>query len=242
MNMKMSLHRFALTTSNLVLNGSDCYDALMTFHPIDLSQWKRKEYFHYYLTEVPCSYSMTVNIDITHLLQTIKKNNIKLYPCIIHLITTQVNKHEEFRTALNDQGTPGVFETMHPSYTVFSKDQETFTNLWTEYNPSFETFNQQYLSDIEKYGSAQQFIGKPNPPNNVITISSIPWVSFTGFNLNIPKASDYLLPIFTTGKYFEQNNTIQLPLSIQVHHAVCDGFHLARFINELQDQVDKLIF
>lgn len=25
------------------------------------------------------------------------------------------------------------------------------------------------------------------------------------------------------------------PLAIQVHHAVCDGFHLCRFVNELQD-------
>jgi len=36
-------------------------------------------------------------------------------------------------------------------------------------------------------------------PANVFNISSIAWISFTGFNLNLPKVTDYLLPIFTTG-------------------------------------------
>jgi chloramphenicol O-acetyltransferase type A len=211
----------------------------MTFQLIDLPNWKRKEYFDYYFTEVPCSYSITVNVDISTLLISIKQKNIKLYPCIIYLLTSVVNKHEEFRTALDETGALGIFDVMHPSYTVFSKDTETFTNIWTPYNPSFTAFYDHFQEDIAQYGSAKQFIGKPHPPTNVITISSIPWVTFTGFNLNIPKASDYLLPIFTTGKYFEQNNTIQLPLSIQVHHAVCDGFHVARFINAFQEQIHQ---
>ena len=211
----------------------------MTFDLIDVSKWNRKEYFDYYFTDVPCTYSMTLNVDISSLLKKIKKENIKLYPCIIYLLSSVVNKHEEFRTALNENGALGVFDMMSPLYTIFSKESETFTNIWTEYSCSFSEFYNNYLLDIDKYSAIKQFNAKPNAPLNVFTISSIPWVTFTGFNLNLPKASDYLLPIFTTGKYFEQNNKIQLPISIQVHHAVCDGFHLARFINEFQELINK---
>lgn len=52
--------------------------------------------------------------------------------------------------------------------------------------------------------------------------------------------TDYLLPIFTIGKYFEQNGIIRLPIAIQVHHAVCDGFHVGRFIEELQEAMNTL--
>ena len=45
--------------------------------------------------------------------------------------------------------------------------------------------------------------------------------------------------IFTIGKYFEQGEKILLSLAIQVHHGVCDGFHLSRFINDLQEWLDK---
>ncbi|MEL2498942.1 CatA-like O-acetyltransferase, partial [Escherichia coli] len=29
------------------------------------------------------------------------------------------------------------------------------------------------------------------------------------------------------------------PLAIQVHHAVCDGFHVGRMLNELQQYCDE---
>nr|WP_279355025.1 CatA-like O-acetyltransferase [Enterocloster bolteae] len=50
----------------------------------------------------------------------------------------------------------------------------------------------------------------------------------------------YLLPIFTMGKYYEEGGGIWLPLAVQVHHAVCDGFHVCRFINDLQAKLDAL--
>lgn len=206
----------------------------MKFEPIDVSQWKRKEYFDHYFHQFPCTYSMTLNLDITSFLSTIKKKNIKLYPAIIHLLATVVNRHEEFRTAIDQAGNLGIFDLVSPSYTLFQKESETFTNVWTEYHPVFSTFYSDCLADIEKYGDIREFIAKPHPPLNLFYISSIPWVAFTGFNLYLPRATDFLLPIFTTGKYFQQNGQTLLPISIQVHHAVCDGFHIARLVSELQ--------
>ena len=30
-----------------------------------------------------------------------------------------------------------------------------------------------------------------------------------------------------------------MPLAVQVHHAVCDGFHVCRLVNELQARLDR---
>lgn len=157
---------------------------------------------------------------------------------MIYLLSTVVNRHEEFRTAIDKDVGVGVFDFLHPSYTIFQNPTETFTNVWTEYNQSFLKFYRQYESDVRDYGLIKGFMGKPDTPPNVFTISSIPWVSFTGFNLNLPKTADYLLPIFTTGKYFHENDKTWLPIAIQVHHAICDGFHLARFVSELQEAMN----
>ena len=211
----------------------------MKFELIDVSTWPRKEYFDRYLSITPCSYSMTLNLDITVLIRQIKHNNIKLYPATIYLLSKVVNKYEEFRTAIDENGNVGLFDSMSPMYTIFQKNTETFTSIWTEYCPNFSEFYRNYIIDIETYSSIKQFLAKPNPPANMFTISSIPWVNFSGFNLNLSKANSYLLPIFTTGKYFEQNDKIWLPIAIQVHHAVCDGFHIARFVNELQEAITQ---
>ncbi len=209
----------------------------MKFELIEISKWKRREYFDHYLNKIPCTYSMTLNLDITTLLEKLKRKEIKLYPVTIYLLSEIVNRHEEFRTALDANGKVGIYDLMHPAYTIFQKDSETFTNIWTEYSSSFTAFYNNYLLDIHKYGSEKCFFAKPNGPPNLFTISSIPWVSFTGFSVNLPHSTNYLFPIFTTGKYFAQNDKISLPISIQIHHAVCDGYHVARLMNELQEAI-----
>lgn len=207
----------------------------MKFNLIDIKNWSRKIYFEHYLNNVRCTYSMTANIEITDLLQEIKLKNIKLYPTIIYMISTIVNKHEEFRTCFNENNDLGCWDELNPSYTIFHKENETFSNIWTEYNEEFSLFYKSYLCDIKKYGDIKEFTPKLSDYNNVFPISSIPWVSFTGFNLNVYNDGTYLTPIFTIGKYFKQNEKIFIPIAIQVHHAVCDGYHVSRFINEMQE-------
>lgn len=206
----------------------------MVFEKIDRTTWDREEYFQHYFSHVPCTYSITVKLDITAL----KDRQQKLYPTMLYYLTTVVNRHPEFRTALNEQGELGIYRQMLPSYTVFHKDTETFSEIWTEYSDDYEAFCQAYEADIQRYGAQKGLIGKPDAPKNIFTVSMIPWTTFDGFNPNLQRGYDYLIPIFTMGKYYHENGRTLLPLAIQVHHAVCDGFHVCRFINELQEWIN----
>ena len=207
----------------------------MAFKIIDRENWSRKEYFEHYFSNIPCTYSMTTKLDITKIIESKKK----LYPAMLYYLTTIVNRHVEFRIAFNKDNELGVYDEMLPCYTIFHKDTETFSNLWTVYCKDYEEFYKMYENDLRQYGNQKGMFGKPDVPDNCFTVSMIPWVSFEGFNLNLQKGYDYLLPIFTMGKYYEENGRILLPLAIQVHHAVCDGFHLCRFINELQELINS---
>lgn len=206
----------------------------MNFNIINKEDWHRKEYFDHYFNEIPCTYSMTVKLDITK----IKNSDRKLYPTMLYFITKVVNRHSEFRTAIDINGNLGVFDEMLPCYTVFNKESETFSNIWTQYCDSYDEFCKLYEKDIEMFGSVKKMIAKPDIPENNFPVSMIPWTTFDGFNLNLQKGYQYLLPIFTMGKYYEENSRYILPLAIQVHHAVCDGFHVSRFVNELQELVE----
>jgi len=210
----------------------------MNFNPIDVDTWDRKPYFEHYLNNVRCTYSLTANLDITLLLTEIKSRGMKLYPALIHMIAALVNRHIEFRTCFDSGGRIGYWDSMSPGYTIFHDENKSFSSIWTPYNEDFSEFYGRYLEDMERYGSLMQFAAKTNEPPNIFSISSIPWVSFTGFNLNIYNEGTYLLPIFTMGKYFRQDNRIQLPLSAQLHHAVCDGYHAGVLFQELQARAD----
>ena len=58
--------------------------------------------------------------------------------------------------------------------------------------------------------------------------------------MNIAHMKNFFSPMFTFGKYYEQGGKVLLPMAVQVHHSVCDGFHVARMFNELQEMCDGL--
>lgn len=39
------------------------------------------------------------------------------------------------------------------------------------------------------------------------------------------------------GKYFTKGKKRLLPLAVQVHHAVCDGYHVEMFLERLQNKI-----
>ncbi|MGM7681345.1 type A chloramphenicol O-acetyltransferase [Cytobacillus sp. Hm23] len=205
----------------------------MKFNLINRENWDRALYFNHYLSQ-KCTFSLTVNIDITKLLEQLCNKEINLYPAFIYIISKVVNSHEEFRTCFNVEGDFGYWEKALPKYTIFHSDNKSFSCIWTEFSNDFRVFHKNYNEDIKKYHDVKGLFSKPNEPKNSFPISSIPWVSFTGFSLNINDDNDFLLPIITSGKYFNQENKILLPVSIQMHHAVCDGYHASMFIDELQ--------
>lgn len=210
----------------------------MKFHAIDKANWERAPYFEHF-SNLECTFSITVNIDITTLLGRLRSSGIKLYPAFIYMVSKIVNAHREFRTCLNNDGMLGYWDQMTPSYTIFHDDNKSFSSIWTAFSDEFRVFYQNYLDDIEQYAHVKGLDTKGNQPKNIFPISCIPWVSFTGFNLNINNDSDYLLPIITCGKYFHQGNQTLLPVSLQVHHAVCDGYHAGVFMEELQQLADQ---
>lgn len=207
----------------------------MLFEKIDRDTWARKEYFEHYFSNVPCTYSMTVKLDITK----IRERQIKLYPAMLYYLTTIVNRHSEFRTSFNENDELGIYSEMIPCYTVFHKHTETFSNLWTVYTSNIEEFLAEYENDILQYGNQKGMMAKPNVPSNNFSVSMIPWATFEGFNLNLQKGYDYLKPIFAMGRYYQKAGRTLIPLAIQVHHAVCDGFHVCRFIDELQELINS---
>lgn len=205
----------------------------MSFVEIQMEQWARKDHYEHYKNNVPCSYSLTVDVDITNLLIRSKEQDFKVYPAQIYMLATIVNQFTEFRTTTNEKHRLGYWEVIDPMYTVLNPDTETFSAVWTKYHRCFHTFYQACLKDMAQYGSGVLFPQR-NLPANIFNVSSIPWLDFTGFNLNLFSGKDYLLPIFTIGKHKKENEKTLMPLAIQCHHAVCDGYHVGKFTEKLR--------
>ena len=180
---------------------------------------------------------MTVELDVTVFTAALRASRRKSYIAQVWALATVVNRHDEFRMCLTASGDPAVWPVVHPAFTVLNAERETFACVWAPYDPDFGTFHDVAAPLLAEHGGATEFFPQGTLPPNAFDVSSLPWASFTGFNLNIRDAWDHLAPIFTLGRYAERDGRVLLPLALQVHHAAADGFHSARLVNELQDLV-----
>lgn len=207
------------------------------FTPIDIDSWARKEYFEYYFERLKCKYNLSINIDISPLHKCRVEKGYKFFPSFLYVIMRAINENEEFRMSFQDN-ILGYWEYSHPSYTIFHDDTKTFSDIWSEYNPNFKTFYNTVVTDIKKYQHVKKLKARENQPPNFCPISSLPWLSFTSISQDTYSESDFLFPLIRFGKYWEESGKTWIPLSASVHHAVADGYHTSKLVNDIQKWVN----
>ena len=79
----------------------------------------KKKVFELYSKDVPCTYSMTINLDITGLKNKIEIKQLKFFPVILYGLSKFVNKYKEFRMDLNEDGELGYYDKINPIFTDF---------------------------------------------------------------------------------------------------------------------------
>lgn len=104
--------------------------------------------------------------------------------------------------------------------------------------PGFRRFLRNVLEDIRTWKDVKGVKSKPGRPDNFAAISSLPWLSFTGHGCDTFSDSRMILPIILFGKYFQQSGRTLLPFSVSVNHASADGYHSAKFLNDVQKFCD----
>jgi chloramphenicol O-acetyltransferase type A len=210
-----------------------------TVTSIDAATWARREQFEYYSHRVPCTYALTVELDVTQMVAALRDSTRKTYVAQVWALAAVVNRHEPFRMALTESGEPGIWDRVDPMFTVLNPERETFSCVWTPFDRDFARFHDAAAELLASHRGATSFFPQGEPPPNTFDISSLPWTSFTGFSLQIDGGQNHLLPIFTLGRYIERDARTLLPVAVQIHHAAADGFHTARLIDDLQHLVEQ---
>lgn len=211
----------------------------LLFQPIDMTTWPMAQAFYYYTQMAPTSYTINVTMDVTILRKTLKQRGYKFFPAYLYLVTRAIEKQKELRVAVNE-GVLGYWQSLTPLYPQFHEDDKTTSLLWTEYDICFQSFYDSYIEDITKHGSSHGILSsKGMPPANGYVISCIPWFTFNSFSLHNHGIKDYYVPSFEAGAFVEAGGKITMPLSITVHHATTDGYHLKEFLEDLQTNMNE---
>lgn len=210
----------------------------MKYEKIDLTTWKRGELFEFYIKNLRNVMSLTAEIDVEPLLRFIKKEGLKFYPSMIWAVSKVVNAHEEFRFGWHENDLI-LWDKVYPYYADFHVEDETCVKLVTPCDDDLYTFHAAFMIDRTRYKSLRAFDLK-EVPQNTFDVSCLPWLKYQHFDIHVFDEGKYLAPVITWGKYEVCDNKAMMPLTMNIHHAVCDGFHLCRFFKEVQELIYHL--
>ena len=209
----------------------------MNYTKVDIDEWSRGSLFQFYIEKMRIVMSLTVDINVAPLITYTKNNGLKFYPAMIWIVSKVINSHDEFKYSWDTDGNLIRWDSISPSYTVFNRDDECFSKFVTEYTDDIFEFYKRTVDDQKKYQEERAMIG--NQPQNFFDVSCLPWVKYKHFDVHVFDEGKFLAPVLTWGKYEVQNGNALMPLTMNIHHAVADGFHLSRFFNEVQELIDS---
>lgn len=202
---------------------------------IDIENWNRKDHFNYFKELSYPHFNICGNLDITNFYRYIKDNNIPFFISLLYVSTKTANGIKEFR--LRIRGDKVIeHEVVSPSFTVMTEN-EVFSFCTAKFVEEFEVFKKNTAKEIEIIKNNVSIEDEPGR-DDLLYISSIPWISFTSITHPIQMNPVDSMPRISWGKYFEENGKMKLPLSVQGHHALVDGIHIGQYFQNIQEILD----
>ena len=214
--------------------------SLPPYRKIDQSTWSRQDHYKYYTEKLKVNYSMTARLDVTRLRAECDRFGVHFYAAFIWCTSNVVNRLSFMKMMTDEEGNPGVWDVVHPNYTIFHKEDHTFSDCWSEYDADFATFYKRIETDIEAAKKVRGVKAKAGQPVNFYCISCVPWLDYTGYATSTVSDHVALFPIITFGKYTEDNGKLTLPLTLTIAHAAMDGWHTSEFFREMQKELQGI--
>lgn len=199
---------------------------------LDISSWNRKDHFAFFKQFEEPFFGVTVPIDCTTAYQKVKASGTSFFLYYLYQSLAAANAVAPFRYRIEGDDI-WVYEEVHASPTV-NRPDGSFGFAYMDYKADFNLFTETAAAEIERVKSSTGLIPAISG-ENVIHYSSLPWINFTSISHARAFRFKDSCPKISFGKMLEQNGRLQMPVSIHVHHALMDGFHVGQFINLFQE-------
>lgn len=201
---------------------------------IDIQNWKRKEHYEFFSKMDSPYFGVTAEVDCTKAYDFAKANNLSFFSYYLHKSMQAVNLVEELKLRIIDNQVV-LFDTIHAGCTIARQD-ETFGFSYIEFNSDYSTFNNDLQKEIlEVQNTSGLRLNNDDIDKNLIRHSTFPWHSFTSLLHPTSFGGSESVPKIVFGKYKIVDGKKMLPVSIEAHHGLADGFHLAKYFRLFQD-------
>lgn len=198
---------------------------------LDIENWERKDHFNFFKNFEEPFFGVIVDLDCTSAYKYCKENELSFFLYYLHKSLKAANKIEPFKYRIIDEKVM-MFDKVNASPTI-NRPNGTFGFAYIDYLEDFSQFKKSAEKEIDRIQNSSGLVPAVSG-ENVIHYSSIPWIKFTSISHARSFSFKDSCPKISFGKMTENNGRRAMPVSIHVHHALMDGFHVGKYIEEFQ--------
>lgn len=213
----------------------------MNYRKIDINNYYRKDAFLRF-SNAKCSMSMTKKIDVKELYDISKKTNTKFYINFLYIVSKVLNSVEDYKMGyLWETNELICYDKINPKHYIFHDDTKTVTICYSEFYEDYNTFYNKTEEDISEAKAIRDYNYDDLNHPNCFDLSCMPWVNYDSFNIELPDGYLYFAPIINFGKYEKFENSLLMPISMRMNHAICDGYQVSNFFVLLEKYINEFI-
>ena len=201
-------------------------------HEIDLATWPRRRHFELFNTFNHPHFNMSANLELTAFHQRVRNSGVSFTVAFVYVIARAANAIPEFRQRIRS-GRVVEHDIVSPSFTVLV-DDDLFSFCTIPYDEAFTTFADRASAMIAHVKEHPTLEIDPDQ-DDLLFMTALPWVSFTSFMHPMQLHPGDSIPRFAWGRFFQEGQRLKIPLSVQGHHALMDGIHMAKFYARVED-------
>lgn len=202
---------------------------------LNLNTWNRNKHFNHFKTLNDPYFSVTVPFNVSHAYKYAKQSGISFFGKYLHDCMKAVNEVENFKMRILDNEVV-VYDLIHASPTIMRKDN-TYAFSFINYDEDLLVF----LNNIQKEKTRIENSTSLYPATNgldCIHCSAMPWLNFIAHTDPDSGRGDSV-PKLGFSKFTSQDNELIMNVSINVNHALIDGYHVGLFCEAFQDYLNK---
>ncbi|WP_299707867.1 CatA-like O-acetyltransferase [uncultured Pontibacter sp.] len=198
---------------------------------ISIEGWVREETFRFFSTFTQPFFNVHTEVDITPLYTYCKQHGLSVSLGYMHATTQAARATDSFLLRIKN-GQVVKFSGLDMSTTILRDDKNiAFTHFpFIESLEEFCSVGTAIIAEVKK--SKKLFNGHQGI--DLLHMTTLPWFTFKGMEHAFSIGQeDPGVPKIGYGKLEMREDKVYLPMSIGLHHALADGYHLHLFLEQL---------
>lgn len=206
---------------------------------IDINNWNRVEHFNFFSSFANPQLNIVTEVDCTSAFNNAKKKGHSFFASYLHKSMQAVNAVKEFRYRIVDNKVY-EFDVIHAGTTIARSDN-TFAFAIITYSPDFLIFQKSLKEEVRAVENSQGLrLTVEDERYDLIRHTTLPWIHFTAIMHPTKLDKTDSVPKISFGKMVEREGKRFLPVSVEAHHGLIDGFHISQYLNEFQKNLSDL--